>query len=629
MRKTQRSDTMSTHTPKAHGPQRRLFALLATATVGTTLVAGMWAGMPQASAESDAFYVSPTGNDASSGSAAAPWRTIGRAVRADSPVGAGDRVVVKAGQYNENTVTIEKSGITLEGEPGATLNYSGPSLSWFRTAALHVDGQRDVTVRGLNVDGKSSIWAGIQGTDVTNLQVLDNNVSNTLASGIIVLYGGEGAPGEAEVTSKNVKVLRNVLTNLSVGTQDQEALSIWGVDGFEVAYNTVTKGQREGIDAKVGSRNGSIHHNTVRGVGEWMAPNLGAGPAIYIDANRADSYNIDVYDNLIENNFQNAIAVATESVGQVRDVRIYNNVGRSNGIPSTPGAAVSICGRTSNVDVSNNTFFDHNNGFQVGECYGGRPTSIRFRNNLVIKSKSSAVFIDRIDSGVTISNNVFAGELGAYFQRSPLIDGTNQFVADAKVVSLPSNLRLAAGSPAIDAGVAVPFGSRDADGASRPQGTAPDVGAYEFGSATPPTTTPPTTRPPVTTGAVIANGALVSPWGQGSWGDAGVSSVNGAYRIDFTGPFAAAVIDPRQALDSSQATALEITYTAGDDVRLLAYGPAGEVGRFVVPGSGDGPRSFPIPWNRLGNPGQITGIAFQNDGSNSNQVELYNLTIVK
>jgi hypothetical protein len=46
-----------------------------------------------------------------------------------------------------------------------------------------------------------------------------------------------------------------------------------------------------------------------------------------------------------------------------------------------------------------------------------------------------------------------------------------------------------------------------------------------------------------------------------------------------------------------------------------------------VPGSGDGPRTFDIPWSLLGNPTRFTGIAFQNDGSATNQLTLFNLMV--
>ena len=65
------------------------------------------------------FYVSPNGSDSSNGSGKAPFRTIQKAA---DIVGSGDRVVIKAGIYNE-MVIIKSSGtssnpIVFEGELG-------------------------------------------------------------------------------------------------------------------------------------------------------------------------------------------------------------------------------------------------------------------------------------------------------------------------------------------------------------------------------------------------------------------------------------------------------------------------------------------------------------------------------
>ncbi|MEM8535429.1 MAG: hypothetical protein AAGF95_31635 [Chloroflexota bacterium] len=67
--------------------------------------------------------------------------------------------------------------------------------------------------------------------------------------------------GEGEITCSNLTIRNSTITNANVdwtgratpgGVGGQEALSIWGCDGFEVAYNTVNGGTREGIDAKAG-----------------------------------------------------------------------------------------------------------------------------------------------------------------------------------------------------------------------------------------------------------------------------------------------------------------------------------------------------------------------------------------
>ncbi len=75
-----------------------------------------------------AVYVSPTGNDTAPGSAAAPVRTIARAV---SVAPAGGTVVLRAGRYHE-TVTISGKTLTVQNYPGeaAWLDGSEPVTGW-------------------------------------------------------------------------------------------------------------------------------------------------------------------------------------------------------------------------------------------------------------------------------------------------------------------------------------------------------------------------------------------------------------------------------------------------------------------------------------------------------------------
>lgn len=88
------------------------------------LVSGAW-GTIGCAAE---YWVSRTGNDAASRSAAQPWATIGRAIRDAQP---GDAITLTAGEYRE-TVVIDRSGlpgqpITLQAAPDTKVVVASPS----------------------------------------------------------------------------------------------------------------------------------------------------------------------------------------------------------------------------------------------------------------------------------------------------------------------------------------------------------------------------------------------------------------------------------------------------------------------------------------------------------------------
>jgi hypothetical protein len=83
---------------------------------------------------------------------------------------------------------------------------------------------------------------------------------------------------------------------------------------------------------------------------------------------------------------------------------------------------------------------------------------------------------------IAIANNVTSGS--AMHDRASAPAGMslsgNQLATDARLVAPPSDFRLRSGSPAIDAGQTLAYVGADHDGRARPQGSAFDVGAFEF-----------------------------------------------------------------------------------------------------------------------------------------------------
>jgi Protein of unknown function (DUF1565) len=605
----------------------------------------------RAFAADNTFFVSTSGNDSSDGSQAKPWRTIQRAVSAQTPMPSGATIVVAAGEYRETTVKIEKPGITLKGEPGATLVNvdEGEQRKWFNRGALEVKRVNNVTITGMTIDANSNIWGGIVGNDLAGLRVLDNNIKNTLASGVIVLHGGS-EKGEGEVQSRDLKVLRNNLFNTGIATNDQEALSIWGVDGFEVAYNRVEQGQREGIDAKVGARNGSIHHNTVRRQALWFAPASDAGPAIYIDANRADVFNIDIYNNLIEDNLQHAIAVVSETNDEVRDIRIYNNVARRNGRPGKIGSGVSICSNASNIDIAYNTFYDLNNAVEVNSgCYfAGTPRNVTIRNN-VISGMRWRLFEISAGLSVTLRNNVSTRSAvqfkGSAEQLWNAPGSNNQLVDAIGFAAAPDDLRLAAGSPAIDVGSsATPSygnaGLIDTDfvGAARPQGNGADAGAYEFGSTVTPTTTtttvsaqPTTTMANESSSAIVTGGSLVTGWQSYSWSGT-LASSSGEYNLTGAGPWVGvAFTKPGDApIPTDRVANVALRYRAPNGpIQVLAYNNSELVGKVLLDSAPtDALRSAVIPWASFGSPPRVTSIIVQDASGRAATISIQDLALI-
>ncbi|GAA4204037.1 right-handed parallel beta-helix repeat-containing protein [Microbispora amethystogenes] len=81
-----------------------------------------------------AFFVSPQGNDAANGSQSAPWRTVGRAVKA-APAGAV--IVLRGGVYHES-VEVYGKRLTLQAYPREAVWFDGtePVSGWVRDGSI-------------------------------------------------------------------------------------------------------------------------------------------------------------------------------------------------------------------------------------------------------------------------------------------------------------------------------------------------------------------------------------------------------------------------------------------------------------------------------------------------------------
>ncbi|MEO0686087.1 MAG: right-handed parallel beta-helix repeat-containing protein, partial [Cyanobacteria bacterium J06649_11] len=379
-----------------------------------------------------------------------------------------------------------------------------PVVGNFREGVIQSANRGYWIIDGFRIEDTS--WAGISLRNANNMIVQNNHTYETGASGIIVMPDNFFGGGEAEVTSRDIKILNNTIeranwrwTGRGDLTGTQEALSIWGVDGFEVANNLINEGKREGIDAKTGSRNGSIHNNTVTGVAQvsGTAAGYNGGPAIYIEGSRADVFNIDVYNNIVHNNTADGIVIADEVPGQgdVKDIRVYNNIVYGNGrLGVNGGVGIMVTSNVNDVEIINNTVVGNIQSIFIdGTFYGGYKTfDVLVRNNIFADSIFQNGFIKEAND-LVLDNNLFTDDFTAFYEGGTglnnLVESNNTQVASIGFVdSQTNNYRLSSTSAAIDIGSdLIPnYASIDKDGIQRDKdgdgdGNAePDVGAYEY-----------------------------------------------------------------------------------------------------------------------------------------------------
>ena len=187
--------------------------------------------------------------------------------------------------------------------------------------------------------------------------------------------------------------------------------------------------------------------------------NEGFGIHLYSEPTMND--NMVVRRNLIyDNGFGGAAGVKPDTYGMIlgsgTNILTYNNILWNNS-----GGGILINYGGTNINVSNNTIYSNGQGGPAGACIlvGGAGVS-----------------------GTIVRNNIcYQNPAGIIDSSSPAAVVSNNLMTDPRFVdSTSGNFRLQSGSSAINAGVTMTMIMDDYSGASRPQGTAYDIGAYEY-----------------------------------------------------------------------------------------------------------------------------------------------------
>lgn len=376
------------------------------------------------------------------------YRTIGEAAAQTRP---GDTVVISAGTYNE------KLEIPNDGAQGAYITYhAAPGAQVVISGDTDVDGLVDLRNRnwikfvGLSIRGSSD--HGLYASGSNHIVVQDTEVADSQDGGMVFIDGSD------------IQVLHSEVRNSNAEGSDakNEAVSFSNIDGFEIAYSVVENCGEEGIDAKYEARNGKIHDNTTRG---------NTGPNIYVDA----ANSIEVYNNTVTGatgEGKAGIFLGVEDISETRrtyNVKIYNNVVTGN----AGGGIVFFVeseGTFSDLSIVNNTIANNGGDGLNPRDYDFAGTNV-LRNN-IITGNGRDVAGNAAEVFTADHNLVGSGAIG-----TDPVQGTVKFV-DAK----SGDLRLAAGSAGIGAGIADGAPRADLLGVARVDGKV-DIGAFQTGSS--------------------------------------------------------------------------------------------------------------------------------------------------
>ena len=469
------------------------------------------------------YYVSVNGNDANSGTLAAPWRHIQYAM---DRVGSGSTVNVLSGVYNEfvtfknsgaagsyivlqnysgNTPIIDATGLPISGEVGlvSIVNKQYVKLIGFEIRNLKAGGVSSAFPQGVSIRGNGAF------IEVRNNKVhdIENSCSRCGAHGIAA-YGRD-----PNASIHDLLIDGNEIYSGKFGWSESLVLN-GNVEKFTVSNNIVHDNDNIGIDfigyegenpnpAVDRARDGTVVGNLVYNINSYGNPAYGnerSADGIYVDGGT----NIVIERNIVHDT-NLGVELASEHSGRntsyitVRNNFIYNNT--QAGIAF--GGYDKRRGSTENCVIVNNTLY---NNFTQRDWGGELYIQFDTRNNLVknnlIFANNARLFIDSWSSVMTgnvIDRNLFFSQGGgtngtwiwqnvtystfAAYRSASGNDATSLAGLDPLLVNpAAGDLYLNTGSPAINAGenlTSTQMGTVDIDGNARILNGTVDIGADE------------------------------------------------------------------------------------------------------------------------------------------------------
>lgn len=416
------------------------------------------------------FFVALNGDDVSgvAGDIAHPFRHA-QATLDRSDFGPGDHLILRAGTFSDVNARYD-SMLSLEDGKGGTASdpivimaYPGERVLLKAASAqrgIHAwNSPGGVTVAGLEIDMQGTEGtpfgfppgaAGDFGNTMQNVRAVNNEMY-----GMVANSGGSAA---MEGRGKHFKFLGNRLHD-NGGSKLYHAIYFdnndgTGTDDIEIGWNVIAR--------QTGGRGVQIYNSGTSGI-----------------------TNVSVHHNLIHDIALDGILFG-DSTGV--GMRAYNNVVYRTAVSAlqTDGASGG-CIRFNNTAtvawVANNTFVDCASDGDPDSAAlrfdNSAPQGVTLLNNLIATTGGSGYVVGAPTGKVSsASNNLWFGSGAA-----PTF-ATNSVTADPQFANAGAHQYwLGAQSPAIDQGV-TPSGtsavSIDFVGTPRPQGSAFDIGAYEF-----------------------------------------------------------------------------------------------------------------------------------------------------
>lgn len=417
---------------------------------------------------SEAYYVSPEGDNDNPGTLEQPWAGFHKAAE---KARAGDTVCFRGGIYKiRSQVEFNHSGkpgkwITFMGYPGEipvinAFKHKLQSKSERNLGALQIHGQEYLRFKGIKV--MYSRNGGFEFRNCSHIEVLGNYTFNTYNSGIAFRSSDHILVKGNYVARPNSK---DMVYEYAQKKPVHEGITIGSCSHYEVAYNEVCYGDKEGIDNKGSNSYGRVHHNIVH-----HQQNHPFSVGIYVDAWSDSLYNLEIDHNTIYS-CGDGVQVQSEDSQPVDSVVVHHNL-----IYDMHWSGISTWNAgnnehiTQNIHFYNNTVHNTKDGFYTS---GHHTRDIYVRNNIFSQIRGNNVTFNNSqdlapeEQNFVFEYNIFYGLEDTFGEHC--IKENPRFVNQER-----HDFHLKGNSPAIDAGhPAIQFND--------PDGSRNDIGFYPHG----------------------------------------------------------------------------------------------------------------------------------------------------
>ncbi len=479
------------------------------------------------------YYVSLSGNNNNSGiSVESAWRTISYAVSSSSPVKAGDTIFIRAGDYGNENIVIEKNGtrkkpIVILGykeKPGDSpfLEYKYGDTLNAKVMPLINGGDRTKGV-GIDINGAANV--NIQNIQITNytsgIYTWSSSSNHLLLDNIIVMNVGDINDSYSGLGIGIIYADSNIVRNCIVVNSCAEGISIVAnnnliencrvycdedmTEAASTDYYIVTEGNYNTFRACMIERVGNLEH-----IGHGMGLKGNCQHNLFEDCIAKDMKGGCFYvrhRGTKYNEFKNCVAIGTldDVLGYlVRDGASYNQFNNCLSDSCTSGIyfmdtdeddGAQYCGRH---NTFNNCIIDKSIiaiGFSnyseaspadsnlFANCIFNNGTYLFETNRENNNNKMLNCIVSNFKTLSTGSKELkFAYSYCDFFSNSFLLPAGTGNIAKNPLFINPKigDFLLQKDSPCIDAGTANDAPLFDFIDTKRPQGKGFDIGAFEY-----------------------------------------------------------------------------------------------------------------------------------------------------